>query len=103
MQTGANGLVAICINGCFTLVLTLVMKDKNYRMGFVAGFTISLFCIFMYSWEIWASFLRRATEEMYCIEAAMEIDVIYCLLPVFLGLWRLAWSVGRGSDPVLVA
>jgi hypothetical protein len=57
----------------------------------------------MYSWMIWKDFLHHASDDMYCIESSTPLDVIYCLLPLFLGLWRLAWSVGGKRGPSATA
>jgi len=106
MEFGANGLVmAIVLNGLITVILLLVVAKNKIPTKFIAflGCTfITLQCIFMFSWQIWTSFLHRATDEMYCIESSTPIDVIYCLLPVFLGLWRLAWSARGRRDSSIV-
>lgn len=106
MQTGSNGLViGLVMNGIATLIFLLYMagKSKNSKtkawMGFLFCGTLPTFVIFMYSWQIWASFLHSASQDMYCIEASTPIDIIYCLLPVLLGLWRLLWSTrGRPNS-----
>ncbi|KAE9365097.1 hypothetical protein N431DRAFT_430625, partial [Stipitochalara longipes BDJ] len=103
MEIGANGLIiTICLNGVLTIVLLLVLANKKSPMALMIGAFLTLECIFMYSWEIWASFLHRATDEMYCIESSTPLDVIYCLLPVFLGVWRLAWSARGRRESLIV-
>jgi hypothetical protein len=103
-ETGANGLImAIIFNAVFTLVLLGVLVRKRSPMLLLICAFITLECIFMYSWDIWASFLKHATDEMYCIESSTPIDVIYCLLPLFLGLWRLGWSSRGRQTPSIVS
>jgi len=103
MEIGANGLIiAICLNAVFTIILLLAFNSKKSFMPLLIGAFFTLECIFMYSWEIWAGFLNSATDEMYCLQSSTTIDVIYCLLPVFLGVWRLAWSArGRREPPIV--
>jgi hypothetical protein len=106
MQIGANGLImGIMFNGFLSLIflLSLTCGTKNSKgwMALLGTLPLTTFVIYMYSWEIWASFLHNASDDMYCIEASTPIDVIYCLLPVFLGLWRLAWSTSARYHPNL--
>ncbi|KAH7407346.1 hypothetical protein BKA64DRAFT_666342 [Cadophora sp. MPI-SDFR-AT-0126] len=61
--------------------------------------------IYAFSWVVWAKFLYTATEDLYCIDGSVTIDVIYCLLPVILCLWMFLCEVGsskvKGGDHVL--
>lgn len=105
MQTGANGLVlGTCVNGFVTLIFLLCLAgtSKNSKttelLPLLFGGTVMTFTMYMYSWTIWSAFLNSASDDMYCIEASTPIDVIYCLLPVILGLWRLAWSTRGRCD-----
>jgi hypothetical protein len=103
METGANGwILAISLNGILSFFLSFLLSSKRWALYLLGSFLI-LEYIFLYSWEIWASFSHHATEDMYCIESSTPIDVIYCLLPVFLGIWRLNWSVGRRRDQPVIA
>src|SRR3569833_509092 len=97
MQTGANGLVIASFLQVALTVASLVafcVKGGNLKaplLATVCAFLIPFF-VFLYSWEIWANFLNTAPEQLYCVQANTPLDVIYILLPVFLGLWRLLCS-----------
>ncbi|PMD13468.1 hypothetical protein NA56DRAFT_423022 [Hyaloscypha hepaticicola] len=95
MEIGANGLIIVlCFNGVIAFVMLFTLGNYKSSMACVLMSFLTLQGVFMYSWEIWSNFLHHASDDMYCIESSTPLDVIYCLLPVFLGLWRLAWSVG---------
>ena len=105
MQVGANGLViVICLNGLVTLIflLCLACKSKNSKtkawLAFLFCGAFATLIMFIESWTIWIAFLNSASDNMYCIEASTPIDVVYCLLPMILGLWRLAWSTRGRRD-----
>lgn len=48
--------------------------------------------IYALSWHLWRGFLGVVPESLYCVEGSAAIDAIYCVLPVCLGLWRMAWA-----------
>ena len=105
MQTGANDLIiGIYLNGFITLIFLLCLAGKNKNSKTIACLvflfvgTLTTFIMFIESWMIWGAFLNSASDEMYCIEASTPIDVVYCLLPVILGVWRLAWSTRGRRD-----
>ncbi|MCJ1252719.1 hypothetical protein MMC24_000525 [Lignoscripta atroalba] len=62
-------------------------------------FTLLMFtAIAMYatSWKFWKELLNVVPVDMYCIESSWKIDLVYVMLPVCLGLWRMAWSAIGG-------
>lgn len=56
-------------------------------------FWIVLVHAFAGSWVLWTGFLRLVALDQYRVEGSFGIDAIYCLLPVVLGLWRMAWAI----------
>jgi hypothetical protein len=97
MQIGAYDLIiGIIFNGIFMIAILLVtgcsLRQAKSRICFMFLFPLPTFVIYVSSWFIWVSFLQSASDDMYCIEASTPIDIIYCLLPVVLGLWRIVWS-----------
>jgi hypothetical protein len=44
--------------------------------------------VYVISWLMWRNFLIVVPNDLYCIEDTLWIDIIYFLIPVFLGLWR---------------
>ena len=102
MQIGAYGLIqAIIFNGFLSVIFLIFLAAGKVAskegIALLCTLPVTGFFIYMYSWKIWANFLHSASDDLYCIEASTPIDVIYCLLPVLLGLWRLAWSGRRGN------
>ncbi|KAI9670914.1 MAG: hypothetical protein M1817_003799 [Caeruleum heppii] len=48
--------------------------------GFVPLAALSI-PVYALSWQLWRGFLAVVSEDQYCVESSVEIDVIYCLLP----------------------
>jgi hypothetical protein len=69
-----------------------IIKLKGDMVLFIMLSVFSLFSMvtFMTSWGLWSSFLHKIPEDFYCVESSMTLNVVYCLLPVFLGIWRTA-------------
>ena len=66
------------------------LEDQKDCLIIMAFFSwIPCIGIYAYSWHVWHSFLQLTSDDLYCIEEAKWIDLIYCLLPLFLGLWRI--------------
>jgi len=104
MEIGANGLImALCLNGVIAFVMLFTLGSYRASLACLLLSCLTLEGVFMYSWMIWSDFLHQASDDMYCIESSTPLDVIYCLLPLFLGLWRLAWSVGGKRGPSATA
>jgi hypothetical protein len=103
MATGADGLSIVTIWQAVLaaiVVVVLVAKAWHFRNAMVVAYCsylVSLF-MFIFSWELWSGFLQEVPEELYCVppRAAALLDVLYFLLPLFLGLWRLACIPNRG-------
>lgn len=98
MQIGDYGLiVCIVVNAVLGIVYVIfVLGNKMHLGSFVVLSLASSFCtflIYLESWIVWANFLDQTSEGLYCVENSMAVDIIYCLLPVVLGLWRLMWAV----------
>jgi hypothetical protein len=89
MQQGAIGLLVATIINAVPVIITPCYGGINL-------FIVPVMVIIMYteSWTIWANFLNETPEELYCVEGSTLVDVIYGLLPVALGLWRLGWAAG---------
>ena len=64
-------------------------------------FVLWLFSIAIYtlSYVLWHAFLTVTPDDYYCVEESVYIDVIYYLLPIFLGLWRTISTVASKSRP----
>lgn len=59
---------------------------------------IAVLLTYCASWMMWAMFFRAVPEEQYCLaSSSVWISVIYCLLPVALGLWRSFCAIGLRS------
>ncbi len=98
MQIGDYGLiVCILVNAVLGIVCVIFVLGNRMHLGpFVILSLASSFCtflIYLESWIVWANFMDQTSEDMYCVESSMAVDIIYCLLPVVLGLWRLMWAV----------
>lgn len=98
MQIGDYGLiVCIFVNAVLGIVCVLFVLGNKMHLGpFVIISMASSFCtflIFLESWIVWANFMDQTSEDLYCVGDSMAVDIIYCLLPVVLGLWRLIWAV----------
>jgi len=64
---------------------------RRYALFMSVGW-ICPFVMYIYSWMIWKNFLESAPDSMYCVQASALVDVVYLLLPIVLGVWRLACS-----------
>jgi hypothetical protein len=42
--------------------------------------------VYAESWVVWSNFLHETPEELYCVESSTLVDLVYCLLPVVLGI-----------------
>jgi hypothetical protein len=98
MQIGDYGLIlCIAVNAALGILYVIFILANRMHLGsFVIISLASSFCTFLIyveSWILWANFMKQTSEDMYCVESSMVIDIIYCLLPVVLGLWRLMWAV----------
>jgi hypothetical protein len=92
--------IAIYVGGLITLpMLLLGLLGPERKLGLHAVWYI--FWLFLwvplvvgyaFSWCLWTSFLKSVPGELYCIKASLYINVVYCVLPVVLGVWRLAWA-----------
>lgn len=56
--------------------------------------TASLVCCgplftFAGAWLLWSGLLTTISSDQYCLESSLALDVVYCCLPVVLGVWRL--------------
>ena len=95
--------IAICVGGLITLpMLLLGPLGPERKLGLHAVWYIfwlflwvPLVVVYAFSWCLWTSFLKSVPGELYCIEASSYIDVVYCVLPVILGVWRLAWAAHK--------
>ena len=71
-------------------------KLSVYRFGWLfipAALAVGL--MYYASWMMWAMFFRAVPVELYCLaSSSVWISVIYCLLPVALGLWRSCCVIG---------
>jgi hypothetical protein len=69
----------------------LITRDSKFYIGATMVFT---WLMTIFSWVgsilVWKDLLDSTPVELYCIEESTSIDLIYCLLPVALGLWRAA-------------
>ncbi|KAH8774067.1 hypothetical protein F5882DRAFT_409841 [Hyaloscypha sp. PMI_1271] len=109
MQRGAIALFSIIVINMIVVVLFFIyLLCTGFRSSSrCAGATlpalifllmlIMIFCIYAESWIMWSSFLHETSEDLYCVEGSAIVDLIYCLLPVVLGLWRLLGAVRIGK------
>lgn len=56
--------------------------------------------IYYCSWALWHCFLTLTPDNFYCVEDSKSIDIIYCLLPVFLASWRAVVMTAPKCLPV---
>ena len=96
-------IMAVCAGGLITLPLAffqLLLPDKKFSLLIVWYFSMLFLWVFLIigyavSWCLWTNFLKSVPSDLYCIDASSYIDVVYCLLPVLLGTWRLACAAHR--------
>ena len=73
-------------------------NSKSWLLFLIPSWLISIF-IYAFSYLLWHDFLIVTPDGYYCVEVSVYIDVIYYLLPVFLGLWRAIPVISSKSWP----
>jgi len=82
---------------CFTVPIVigaihpLWPIDESVRKAAIRGLSTlwpGTITIYAFSWAIWHCFLVLTPEQLYCVQDTAWVDVIYCLLPLALALWR---------------
>ena len=68
--------------------------------GMAVWLWIPSIAIYGCSWALWDCFLTLTPDKFYCVEDSKSIDIIYCLLPVFLASWRAVVTTASKCLPV---
>ena len=75
-----------------TLRFAMLSQVEVTNRVLLCFMSLPILLIYIAHWLIWGGLLTTVPIDMYCIEQNLYIDLIYCILPVALGLWRVAWS-----------
>lgn len=81
-------LLALCIRGTSEPEQNHEEDDSKIFLIPLVGLWLFSVAIYRLSYLLWRDFLTVTHDDYYCVEESVYVDVIYYLLPVFLGLWR---------------
>jgi hypothetical protein len=99
LSRSAGGLLILiyCNLGFNMFPLAYLLLTRGHLKGYiwctlVLTWFMTIMCWWFALW-LWQGFLASTPVDLYCIEESSFIDLIYCLLPLALGLWRAAWAL----------
>ena len=56
--------------------------------------------IYLLSWFLWYHFLILTPDDLYCVQDSKSVDIVYCLMPVVLNLWRAVATTAPKRLPI---